>query len=93
MRVEDVVRAYRTKLGASMTRSGDHVRFYIARRGRTREVGKLSHSWRGHMNDHQITLVARGLALRRTEFQDFVDCPLSAADALDLWENRRPPLH
>jgi hypothetical protein len=29
MRVEDIVRAYRTKLGASMTRSGDHVRFYI----------------------------------------------------------------
>ena len=89
LRVCDVEHGYVNKLGAERDPSGDHIYFYLNHGGSQYTVGKLSHSWRGSLNDTQIMMLARKLHLQKREFERFVDCNLKAAEVIDLWQRRR----
>ena len=89
LRVRDVEHGYVNKLGAERDPSGDHIYFYLNYGGSQYIVGKLSHSWRGALNDTQIMMLARKLCLQKREFERFVDCDLQAAEVIDLWQRRR----
>ncbi|MBI1736007.1 MAG: hypothetical protein HYR51_12600 [Candidatus Rokubacteria bacterium] len=90
MTISDVEYALKSKLGATRDRSGDHIYFYFADGGSEYTVGKLSHSWRGAMDDTQVMMCARKLHLRKREFEQFVDCSLEPGPMLTLWRQRRP---
>ncbi len=89
MTVSDVEYALKSKLGASRDRSGDHIYFYFRDGTSDYTVGKLSHSWRGHLNDAQVMMLARKLRLRKLEFESFVDCGLDTRKMLEAWRKRR----
>ena len=89
MTVGDVEYAFRRKLGASRDRSGHHIYFYFSDGGSEYTVGKLSHSWRGQVNDTQILMLAKKLYLGKQEFENFVDCRLDTAHMLRTWRQRR----
>ena len=90
MTVHDVERAFTGKLGAERDHSGHHIFFYLTHAGRDYTVGKLSYSWRGHLNDTQVMMLARKLFLQKAEFEQFVDCQLSTAALIEQWQHRRP---
>jgi hypothetical protein len=52
--VADVEYALKSKLGATRDPSGNHIFFYFTDGESEYTVGKLSHSWRGHLNNTQI---------------------------------------
>jgi hypothetical protein len=83
--LKDVERALTNKLGARRDPSGHHIFFYLDHQGCTYTVGKVSHSWRGHLNDTQISMMARKLRLQRMEFENFVDCSLDACSVIRLF--------
>lgn len=87
--VRDVEHGFVRKLGAEKDKSGDHIYFYLNHEGCQYTVGKLSHSWKGDLNDTQVLMLARKLYLRKREFGQFVDCDLEAAQVIDLWQRRR----
>lgn len=89
MNVHDVKKAFTRKLGATADYSGDHIYFYLVYEGSEYTVGKLSHSWRGDLNDTQITMLSRKLELKKREFENFVDCNLKTPDMIKLWQSRR----
>ena len=89
MTVGEVEYALKNKLGASRDRSGDHIYFYFTDGQSEYTVGKLSHSWRGSLNDTQVTMCAKKLRLMKREFEQFVDCSLELAPMLQLWRQRR----
>lgn len=87
--VRDVEYCFVSKLGAERDESGDHIYFYLNYQGSQYTVGKLSHSWRGSLNDTQVLMLARKLRLQKREFEQLVGCGLEAADGVDLWQSRR----
>jgi hypothetical protein len=87
--VSDVEYCFVSKLGADRDDSGDHIYFYLNYHGSQYTVGKLSHSWRGSLNDTQVLMLARKLHLQKREFEQLVSCHLQAPDAIDLWQSRR----
>lgn len=87
--VGEVEEAFVRKLGAERDNSGDHIYFYLRYDNSDYTVGKLSHSWRGTLNDTQVLMLARKLWLQKREFERFVDCDLTTADMIDLWQSRR----
>ncbi len=88
MTVHDVERAFTRKLGAERDDSGDHIYFYLNHRGSEYTVGKLSHSWRGSLNDTQVAMLARKLFLQKAEFEGFVECVTPAEEMKNLWQTR-----
>lgn len=89
MTVRDVEDCLVRKLGAERDESGDHIYFYLNHQSSEYTVGKLSHSWKGSLNDTQVLMLARKLFLQKREFERLVSCDLSAAEAVDLWQARR----
>jgi len=89
LRIRDATNAFTRKLGAEQDDSGDHTYFYLNYEGSQYTVGKLSHSWRGSLNDTQIGILAHKLCLRKREFEQFVTCELSAPDMIKLWQQRK----
>lgn len=89
LNVRDVEHAFVSKLGAERDESGDHIYFYLDHQGNQYTVGKLSHSWRGDLNDTQISMLARKMRLQKGEFERFVDCTLDTPDVVNLYLNRR----
>lgn len=90
MTVSDAEYALKSKLGATRDPSGNHIYFYYTDGDADYTVGKLSHSWRGQLNDTQIMMLAKKLHLFKREFEEFVDCKLETTDMLDKWRQRRP---
>lgn len=90
MRVEDVRRAFTRKLGAAEDRGRHHIYYYFDYEGSEYTVGKISHSWRGSLNDTQVDMLAKKLFLERREFESFVDCTLSTEEMIGCWQSRRP---
>ena len=89
MTVREVERAFTNKLGANRDDSGDHIYFYLDYGGSEYTVGKLSHSWGGNLNDDQISMLARKLFLKKSEFEQFCTCDLTTDEMLDIWQKRR----
>ncbi len=89
LRVRDVEYGFVHKLGAERDDSGDHIYFYLNYQGSQYTVGKLSHSWKGSLNDTQVLMLARKLYLQKREFERFVDCDLNAGQAVEIWQGRR----
>jgi len=87
--VAEVEYALRSKLGAVRDRSGDHIYFYFKDGESEYTVGKVSHSWKGQLNDTQIAMLAKKLRLLKREFEEFVDCSLRTHQMLDIWRQRR----
>jgi hypothetical protein len=83
--LRDVERALTKKLRARRDPSGHHIFFYLDHKGCTYTVGKVSHSWGGHLNDAQIGMMARKLRLQKKEFEDFVDCSLDCCSVIRLF--------
>ncbi len=92
MNVREVERAFVGKLGAQRDDSGDHIYFYLRHGQSDFTVGKLSHSWRGQLNDTQIMMLARKLHLYKREFEQFVDCEMNREQAIAIWLQRRAAL-
>jgi hypothetical protein len=90
LELEDVERALLRKLGASEERGQHHVFFFYRDGASNYEVAKLSHSWHRRLNDTQVGMLARKLFLQKREFEDFVECTLSADDMAARWRSRRP---
>lgn len=88
MRLRDAKKAFTHKLGADQDNSGDHIYFYFKYKGSDYTVGKLSHSWRGSLNDTQIGMLARRLHLQKRDFEQFITCELSTPDMINLWQQR-----
>ncbi len=87
--VRGVEDCFGSKLHAERDDSGDHIFFYLNHQGSQYTVGKISHSWKGSLNDTQVLMLARKLRLQKREFERLVSCQLSAPDAIDLWHFRR----
>ena len=87
--VRDVEHGFLRKLGAEKDEERDHVYFYLTHEGSQYTVGKLSHSWRGDLNDTQVGLLARKLRLQKREFERFIECKLGKAQVIEIWERRR----
>jgi hypothetical protein len=81
--------ALKSKLGAVRDRSGDHIYFYFKDGESEYTVGKLSHSWKGQLNDTQVSMLAKKLRLLKREFEEFVDCSLETNQMLKMWRQRR----
>ncbi len=79
-------------MGATLDDKGDHVYFYLDYEGCEYTVGKLSHSWKGTLNNTQVMMMAHKLNLKKREFEQFVECDLSTAEMLILWQKRRQAL-
>lgn len=90
MDVRDVQRAFTRKLGAVEDRKRHHIFFFYQDGDFTYEVGKLSHSWSGNLNDAQEGMLARKLQLQKRQFVEFVDCSLSTEDMVAIWRSGRP---
>ena len=90
--VRDVEQCFVRKLAAERDESGDHIYYYLGYHGNQYTVGKLSHSWKGSLNDTQVLMLARKLHLQKQEFERLVSCDLSAADAISRWQHRRAQL-
>lgn len=87
--VRDVEDCLTRKLGAESDDSGDHIYYYLNHQGGQYTVGKLSHSWKGSLNNTQVMMLARKLHLQKREFERLISCDLSGADAVNLWQTRR----
>jgi hypothetical protein len=87
--VRDVEQAFVRKLGAERDDSGHHVYFYLSHQQNQYTVGKISHAWRGALNDTQIAMLARKMRLKKREFECFVDCSLDASATINLFLTRR----
>lgn len=90
MTVHEAARALTRKLGAARDPAGHHIFFYFTDGDSEYTVGKISHSWKGQLDDTQIVMLARKLHLSKREFEEFVDCSLTLAPMLALWRQRRP---
>lgn len=90
MDVSEVERAFKRKLGADEDRGKHHVFYFFQDGDSSYTVAKLSHSWRGALNDTQIRMLAKKLLLAKREFEMFVECSLSSESMIDLWRARRP---
>jgi hypothetical protein len=87
--VKDVNRAFTDKLRARLDDSGDHIYYYYAYEGSEYTVGKLSHSWRGSLNDTQIMMLARKLFLQKREFECWVECTMTNEEMIATWQGHR----
>ena len=87
--VDNIVRAYINKLGATEDDSGGHIYFYLEFQGSEYTVGKLSHSWRGTLDNTQVLMVARKLRLQKREFELWVICDMETPEMLSKWQERR----
>lgn len=90
MTVDDAKDAFTGKLGAIQDKSGKHIFFYFRDSDSDYTVGKISHSWRGQLNNTQIMLLAKKLRLQKQEFEKWVDCTLQTDEMLQIWRNRPP---
>ena len=90
--VNNVVRAFIHKLGASKDNSGDHIYFYLDFEGSEYTAGKISHSWKGSLNDTQVLMLASRLRLQKREFELWVICDMDTPKMLKIWQNRRNTL-
>ncbi len=88
MTVNEAKGAYTGKLGATEDKRGKHIFFCFKDSGSDYTIGKISHSWRGQLNDTQIGLLARKLRLQKQEFENWVDCTLQNDEMLQIWRNR-----
>jgi hypothetical protein len=86
--VRGVEDCFVSKLHAERDESGDHIYFYLNHQGSLYTVGKISHSWRGSLNDTQVLMLARKLRLQKREFERLVSCQLSAPEAFEIWQLR-----
>lgn len=89
MNVREVGRIFRYKLGASKDNQRDHIYFYLEYQGAEYTVGKLSHSWKGTLNDDQISMLARKLLLKKGEFEQFCACDIPTVEMIKIWQERR----
>ena len=92
LRVRDVKHAFTNKLGAELDDSGNHIYFYLDYGSSQFTVGKLSHSWRGNLNDTQIRMLAHKLYLQKREFERWVACTVTTEKMIELWQTRRTGL-
>ena len=87
------VRAVRStflgKLAALEDRGRDHIFYYLTYDGRTYRGPKMSHSWRGDLNDQQIDWLKKPLELTKGEFETLVACDLTGDDFFVLWASRK----
>lgn len=65
-----------------------HVLFWIKVSGKMYRVTKFSHSARGQISTSLISEIARQMRLTAKELRQFVACPLSREDWLQLWRER-----
>lgn len=86
--VNDVKRAFSRKLGAFQDPSGHHIFFYFEYQGSEYTVGKISHSWRGTLNDTQIDMLARKIKLQQSEFRSWVVCTMTNQEMISKWQQR-----
>ena len=91
--VREVRGAYTRKLGATLDDSGDHVYYYLEYQGSEYTVGKISHSWKGNLNDTQVMMLARKLRLQKREFELWVICDINTQDMLQIWQERRTSMN
>lgn len=89
MDVGEIRRAMVRKLEALEDRRKDHIWFYFSYDGKEYKGPKLSHSWHGDLNDQQIAWLKKPLELTKSEFQDFVECPLSTQEFYEKWTERK----
>lgn len=89
MHVREIRVTLKNKLQAVEDRGQHHVFFYLPYRGKEYFGAKVSHSWRGDLNDQQIDWVKKGLLLTKREFEELVDCPLTKDRFFQIWANRK----
>ena len=89
MDVREVRTAMIGKLEAFEDRSGGHVFFYLPYEGREYKGPKLSHSWRGELNDQQIDWLKKPLLLTKAEFENLVDCSLETEQFYEVCAQRK----
>jgi len=87
--IREVDRVFRRKLGASKDKQRDHIYFYLEYQGVEYTVGKLSHSWKGSLNDDQISMLARKLLLKKSEFEQFCACDIPTSEMIEIWQERK----
>jgi hypothetical protein len=68
MTVDEAKDAFTGKLGATQDKSGKHIFFIFKDGDSDYTIGKISHCWKGQLNDTQIGMLARKLRLQKQEF-------------------------
>ena len=89
MDVRDVRRTLTGKLGAVEDRASHHVFFYLQYGDKEYRGPKISHSWRGDLNDQQVDWLKNPLLLSKEEFEQLVDCPLTRDAFFNIWVERK----
>ena len=89
MDVRAVRAALIRKLEAIEDRARHHVFFYLDYDGRRYLGSKMSHSWRGDLDDQQIDWVKKPLLLSKSEFDQLVDCPMTKNQFFEVWIGRK----
>lgn len=86
MRVRQLQRALRRKLGAVESRKSHHVFYYMTVHCQEFRIAKFSHSMRGQLSNLVLSDTARRLRLRRSEFDALVECSLGESDVRQRFE-------
>lgn len=89
MDVRDIRRALKRKLSAYEDRARHHVFYFLEYDGKEYRGPKLSHSWRGDLDDQQLDWIKRPLLLSKAEFENLVECPLSREEFYKIWAQRK----
>lgn len=89
MDVRAVRRIFTGKLGATEDRASHHIFYFLQYQGKLYLGSKMSHSWRGDLDDQQIEWIKKPLLLSKEEFVSVVDCSLSKDEFFNLWVQRK----
>ena len=89
MDVRTVRSVFLGKLSAEEDRARNHIFYYLEHNGRKYRGPKMSHSWRGELNDQQIDWLKKPLELTKGEFETLVACDLTGEDFFVLWASRK----
>ena len=89
MDVRTVRRILLRKLDAVEDRAGHHVFFYLDYQGKRYLGPKMSHSWRGNLDDQQIDWLKKPLLLTSREFEELISCSLTREDFFARWAERK----
>jgi hypothetical protein len=90
MTVDEAKGAFTGKLGATEDKQKKHIYFFFKDSDSDYTIGKISHSWRGQLNDTQTGMLAKKLHLQKQEFENWVGCTLRNDEMLQIWRSRRP---
>ena len=89
MDVREIRRVLIGKLSAYEDRARHHVFYFLRYDGKDYRGPKLSHSWRGDLDDQQIDWIKRPLLLSKAELENLVECPLSGEEFYVIWAQRK----